>query len=100
MFIIHHNDIRPVKAYDLYLISISPFFTEDTLHVLVIRKEHIYFDLIQASMQDFNKIKECYTNIEGFSLEAYVKRITTFVSKALPITLPHELGEEISRLKN
>lgn len=99
MFINHYNDKRPVKSYDLYLVSISPFFTEDNLHVLVVRKEHIYFDLIQASMQDFIKIKECYTNMEGFSLQAYITRIVNFVSKALPINFPQSLHDEISKIK-
>ena len=98
MFIEHHNSDRTIKSFDLYLVSINPFFTEDSLHVLVVRKEHIYFDSIQASMQDFNKIKECYTNLEGFSLKAYIKRIVDFVSKALPINIPLDIHDEISHL--
>jgi hypothetical protein len=100
MFITYHKSKKPVNSYDLYLVSIGPFFTEDSLHVLVIRKEHIYFDLIQASINDFIKVKECYTNIEGFSLQAYVNRIINFVSKALRIDVPQELRDEIAKLKN
>lgn len=98
MFIEHHNSNRTIKSYDLYLVSINPFFTEESLHVLVVRKEHIYFDSILASMVDFNRIKECYTNIEGFSLKAYLTRIVNFVSKALPINIPQDIHDEISKL--
>lgn len=98
MFISHHKITKKVQCYDLYLVSISPFFTEDSLHVLVVRKEHIYFDLIHAEMQDFNKIKDCYTNEDSISLKAYVSKIVTFVTKALRITLPSEIQDEINKL--
>lgn len=100
MFISHCNNNKQVKSFDLYLVSLSPFYTEDNLHVLVIRKEHIYFDLIQASMSDFIKIKECYTNIDGISFKAYAGRIATFVSKALPLPIPQKIQDEIDNIKS
>ena len=90
MFLDHHDNNKKVKSYDLYLVSINPFYTEENMHVLVIRKEHIYFDLIQATMQDFIKLKECYTNIDGFSFKSYVNRIVSFVSKALAVKIPEK----------
>jgi len=98
MFINHPTNAKKVSSYDLYLVAISPLFTEDNLHVLVIRNEHIYFDLIHASAADFVKIKECYTNDDGFSLKGYVDRIVAFITKALSITIPESITKEIARL--
>src|SRR5690606_12545031 len=76
MFIQYHKK-KKVDLYDLYLVSISPLNTEENLHVLVIRREHIFFENIQASREDFIKIRDCYTNLEEYALKAYVKRIIT-----------------------
>lgn len=99
MFISHPKPTQSVNSYDLYLVSVKPLLTEENLHVLVIRNEHIYFDLLQASVQDFNKIKYCYTNEDDISLHGYVRAIVNFVSKALSVNIPQELHQEISTLK-
>lgn len=95
---IQYRDEKEVDLYDLYLVSISPLNTEENLHVLVIRREHIYFDYIQATRDDFIKIRDCYTNDDEFSFKTYAKRITSFICKALQMQLPNEIEAEIDNL--
>lgn len=91
-------DKKVVTSYDLYLVCIGPLSTEDGLHVLVIRKEHIYFELIEASTVDFVKIRECYSDIDSLTLRGYVEKISNFVSKALKTPLPDSVKQEIKKL--
>jgi hypothetical protein len=100
MFIKYHKSKKAVTIFDLYLVSIGPFSTEDNLHVLVIRKEHIYFDFIQASLADFTKIRNCYTNEDEISLKSYIGKIVSFVSKALQMDIPEDVKKEIDQIKN
>ncbi len=98
MFIKKNKNISKNESCDLYLPSISPIYTEQSLHVLVIRKEHIYFDEIKANHEDFVKLKECYTNIDSLTLKEYTKRIVEFVCKALKLDVPKNISEEIKNI--
>lgn len=99
MFLTHLKKSSKVTTYDIYLLSISPFFTEENLHVLVLRKEHIYFDIINATMSDLMKIRECYTNNEEYNQKTYTSKIVTFVGKALNIEIPKSITDEILKIK-
>lgn len=98
MFINHPKKNQAVKSYDLYLPSITPLYTEDNLHVLVLRKEHIYFDLIKANQQDFIAIKDCYKNIDTLTVKGYIEKIVGFACKALALELPVHIRNEINKL--
>ena len=98
MFINHPTKRNKVESYDLYLPSISPLYTEDLLHVLVLKKEHIYFDLIKASQRDFLSIKDCYTNIDTLTIKGYIEKILQFVCKALELQLPTSIRQEMEKL--
>lgn len=99
MFINHPNKKSVVLCHDLYLPSISPLYTEDNLHVLVIRKEHIYLDFIKASLDDFVKLKDCYTNIDQLTFKGYIEKLIGFVTKALNLTLPQSIQNDISQIR-
>ncbi|WP_343605299.1 hypothetical protein [Fluviicola sp.] len=99
MFIIYPEEETNFTACDLYLPTISPIYTEDSLHILVIRKEHIYFDEIVANYQDFAKLKECYKDVTNYSVKGYVKNLLEFSSKALKMEIPKDVRDEIDELK-
>lgn len=98
MFLNFPKASQKVSTFDLYLPTISPIYTENSLHVLVIRREHIYFDEIQASYQDFVELKECYTKVETFSEKGYIERLINFVCKAFKIEVPEKVQIEINNL--
>lgn len=85
-------------SYDLYLPTITPVYTDESLHVLVVRKEHIYMDSISVNYQDFVHIKECYTDIDGFTAKKYIREIITFACKALKRPVPKEITNLIEQL--
>lgn len=89
---------KSVTSYDLYLVCIGPLSTKDGIHVLVIRKEHIYFEHIEASTDDFVEIRDCYSNIESLTVKGYVTKILNFASKALKIQLPEDVKLEKDQL--
>jgi len=96
---INHIGKTPIETWDLYLPSISPLFTGDKIHVLVIRKEHIYFELIHANQDDFVKIRECYQEIDDLNQKGYIKKLVNFVKKALDLTIPSQIQKDIDKLK-
>lgn len=98
MFINHIKGSQKVTSCDLYLPTISPIYTESSLHVLVIRKEHIYFDEIQADYNDFKELKDCYTNIDSLTEKGYIERLVKFVCKAFNVEIPLKIKEEIEKL--
>ncbi len=98
MFIDHPKASQKVTDCDLYLPTITPVYTESSLHVLVIRKEHIYFDEIQAEYGDFVQIKECYTNVDTLTKKGYIEHLLKFVCKAFNITLPEKIKAELDNL--
>lgn len=83
---------------DLYLPTISPIYTEETLHVLVVKKEHIHFDEIKASYNDFKSIKECYTNIDTLTSKGYIERLISFAAKAFGIETPKDIQIDIDNI--
>lgn len=99
MFINFPKTKQRVNTFDLYLLSISPLYTEENLHVLVVRKEHIYFDYINAKLEDFIEVEKCYVNIYTFTFKGYVEKIVTFAIKAINLTLPQKIENEIKALK-
>lgn len=98
MFLTHPNKKPVVTAYDLYLPSIGALYTEENLHVIVLRKEHIYFEQIEVNIKELTPIMKCYTNIDTLTLKGYVQTITAFTSKALAIKIPVKIETEINTL--
>lgn len=90
-------DKKNRKSFDLYLPTISPVYTEQSLDMLVVRKEHIYFVEIKAEYDDFKSIKMCYTDIENLSKKGYVETISGFVSKALQLPIPAKFKQAIEK---
>lgn len=100
LFLTHPNKTPPVLTYDLYLPSISPLYTEENIHVLVLRKEHIYFEQVNVTVSDLLSIRKCYTNVDSLTLKGYVKEIISFVSRALNTPVPPRIENEINSLTN
>lgn len=99
MFINSHGIEDTVRIWDLYLPSIRTVYTEDRLHILVIRKEHIYFDEIKASYTDLIELKKCYSNIDTYTAKGYIEALVAFSVKALKIKLPKEIKLQITKIK-
>lgn len=98
MFMTYPKKEDEVTAFDLYLPTISPIYTEDSLHILVVKKEHILFEEIKASYSDFAKLKNRYLDASKYSLRGYIEHLVTFSVKALDIPLTEELKTEIDNL--
>lgn len=99
MFIDYPKKTDVVEEYDIYLPTVGPIYTEDQLHLLIFKKEHIYYDEIKATQQDFYEIKRCYTATDGITKKGYVQGIANFVSKALNKKIPTEIDDNISKIK-
>jgi hypothetical protein len=91
---------RPEKSSncDLYLPKIGAIYTENSLHILVVRKEHIYFDEIKAHYEDFVTIKGCYMYNDDITEKQYVKRLVIFAYKAFGRKTPKYIFTEIEKL--
>jgi hypothetical protein len=91
---------QPKKGFtcDLYLPTIGPIYTENSLHVLVVKKEHIYFDPINAEYSDFVSIKRCYSDASNLSRQQYVSLIMNFINKALNIKSSKTIQDEIKNI--
>lgn len=100
MFMTYPENGEEFKAYDLYLPTLNPIYTEDSLHVLIIKKEHIYFDEIEANYSDFAKLKECYKDVRKYTIYGYVEELIRFSSKALKLDITKNIELEIDNLKN
>jgi len=94
LFLQNNND----HSYDLYLPTIGPIYTDDSLHVLVVRKEHIYMDTIKASYNDFVELKKLYTDIDGLSLKGYIRGLVRFSCNAIEKEIPDDVLDKIERL--
>lgn len=91
-------DFGKVSKCDLYLPTISPVYTENSLRILVISKEHIYLDEIKAGYRDFIKVKECYSYSDSMNEKKYVDTLLRFSHKALQKRIPAEIKTEISKI--
>jgi len=99
MFLTYPTNGDVFKAFDLYLPTLNPIYTENSLHVLVIKKEHIYFEEIEANYTDFAKLKDCYKDVSKYSIKGYVEELIRFSSKALKIDLTKDIESQIENLK-
>lgn len=100
MFIDHPKKEDKILVCDLYLPSISPIYTEKSLHVIVLRKEHIYFAEIEANYKDFASIKKCYQEINSISVKKYIQTLVNFSTKALKLKIPVRINNEIGKLSS
>ena len=75
-------------TFDLYLPTISPIYTEESIMILVIKREHISFEEIFADYEDFKKLKNIYKNCKSIPFEDYFETLNSFTKKALNITTP------------
>lgn len=87
------------SSYDLYLVTISPLYTEENIHVLVVRREHIYFDYLNVVNAEFVKIKDCYNSSDEMNVKGYVNKIINFASNALKLKVSASIEKKINNLK-
>lgn len=93
------DDSNEKDLYELYLPTLNPIYTEESLHILVLKKTHIYFDEIEANYTDFVNLKGPYENVSNFKVKDYVEELLKFTFKALKIDFPHNIKIEIESLK-
>jgi len=62
------------SVFDLFLPSITPLFTEDHIKVLVLKREHIYFDTLPVSLEDLKQMRDIYLNPQDFNFGAIIKK--------------------------
>jgi hypothetical protein len=98
MYIDSPNNAKTQNTCNLYLPTISPLYTEDNFHVLLIKKEHISYEVLNASYMDFMELRKCYSTIDDYSYKGYVCQIIKFVCKAFDIPIPKNIEKEIFSL--
>ncbi|WP_026706107.1 hypothetical protein [Flavobacterium soli] len=69
-------------VFDLILPSITPLFTEDHIKVLVLKKEHIYFDTLPLSLEELKEMRGIYLNPTDYDFEDYYKKIEDFTKQS------------------
>lgn len=98
MFLDHPNKRDKVFCCDLYLPCVAPLSMDDKMHVLVIRKEHIYFDYINSTNKDFVAMKECYSSLSILSFKEYAQKIIEFCCHALDRDIPKSIVSQIKKI--
>lgn len=98
MFVDHPKHKQIVKRYDLYLPTIAPIYTENSLHILVIGREHIYVDAINASYNDFVELKSCYTNVDSLTLKGHLQKLVNFCCTAFNIKMPASIKKDLEKI--
>jgi hypothetical protein len=68
------------------------------MHVLVVKREHIYFEEITAGYNDFQELKRLYQDVSKFSIKGYTSEIVGFTEKALKLNIPQHVKEAIEAL--
>jgi len=92
---INSEDTSNFKECDLYLPTIQAIYTENSLHVMVIKKEHIYVTEISARYEDFANIKQCYVNVDTLTRKGYIEGIIDFTFKALGKKIPDSVKADL-----
>lgn len=101
MFFTHSDNPKKPIGCDLYLPCVTPLYMDDNMHVLVIRKEHIYFDNLGVKNTDFVKMKKCYsTSASSLSFKEYATQILNFCTTALRMTLPVDVKNQLKKVKD
>lgn len=100
MFMDHPNKRDKVSCCDLYLPCVAPLSMDDKLHVLVIRREHIYLDYIASTNKDFIAMKECYSSLSTLSYKEYATKIIDFCCHALSRPVPAKIMTQIKSIKD
>jgi hypothetical protein len=85
---------------ELYLPNISNIPTEESLHILISRRNHFSLGEIQFDFHDFSEIKKCYTQLNGAGVRHYVETLLQFASKALRVNIPPRIYEQLHALQD
>ena len=89
---------QPTKENDLYLPNISNIPTEESIHILISGRNHFMLSEIRADIQDFIKVKKCYTKINGTTVREYVETLLNFASKALKLPIPDNILKRLYKI--
>ena len=91
---------KPSKENNLYLPNISNIPTEESIHILISKRNYFLLGEIQADIEDFKKIKKCYTQVNGAGRTYYVDTLLRFASKALRVKIPPAIYEQLHELED
>lgn len=100
LFIEYPKKGKQKMNYDLYLPTITPVYTESRLHVLVVRKEHICLEEIQATHEDFVKLMGCYKDVHTYAKRGYIDTLIAFIYSAFKKEIPNEIKNEIKQIRS
>lgn len=91
---------KPTKENELYLPDTSNVLSEDRMHVLISRKNHFMVSEIRLDVENFRKLRNCYTKIDGTSVREYVETLLCFASRALGLKVPDEISKLLFKITN
>ncbi|MGH8535837.1 MAG: hypothetical protein ACREXM_05065 [Gammaproteobacteria bacterium] len=91
---------KPTKDNDLYLPDINNIMIEDRMHILISRKNHFMVSDVRLDVQDFIKLRNCYTKIDDISVREYVETLLCFASRVLGLPIQDETSRLLFKIKN
>lgn len=83
----------------LYLPTLGNIPTEETIHILILRRTNCFVSTIHASYQDFYEMKLCYTMADQYSIRGYVSQLVRFACKALDCDMPVRVARQVDELE-
>jgi len=77
------NKNGDLREYHSYLPTISPFYTENCLRLLVLKNEHIYYRDVTVDSDDILVLKQCYGDNSHMEVEDYVNALKDFIQRVI-----------------
>lgn len=87
------------KNNELYLATIGNIPTDETIHILLCRRNNFCLGELKMGYSDFVTLKKCYTWSEKQSRAEYVETLITLTSKALGISIPMAIWSQLNKLR-
>lgn len=93
--------LSPAENSDtLYLPNISNLATDGSVHVIMFRQSHLAVGEINASLNDFVQLRDCYTRGgELYTVQGYARILLEFACKALSLPRPADASERLAELR-
>lgn len=93
-----HPGNTPVSQFNLYLPTIGPISTENSLHILKFSREHIMVISANVSSNEFTELKSCYINKDTLTKKGHIEKMIQFCCAAFKQTIPVDIQKQINIL--
>ena len=93
-----HPGNTPVNKFDLYLPTIGPISTENSLHVLKFTREHICAFATDVNQGLFTDLKSCYTNTDTLTKKGHIQKMITFCYAAFGEKITVDMNKQLDKI--